>query len=127
MAFGGFSGGWGRSSLFAAISTTRLWTRAVSIAAFRIVQESLSNVLRHARARRASVSVTDDGEGISIRVEDDGIGIPQETLNDHRSYGIIGMQVRVIELGGGFSMSGDPGKGSVVAIKLPRAPKADSL
>ena len=100
---------------------------AVSIAAFRIVQESLSNVLRHARARRASVSVTDDGEGISIRVEDDGIGIPQETLNDHRSYGIIGMQERVIELGGGFSMSGDPGKGSVVAIKLPRAPKADSL
>ncbi len=99
----------------------------VSTAVFRIVQEALTNVLRHARATQASVSLRQEKSSLSISVMDDGIGISQEARDNPASFGIIGMRERVIGLGGYISVRREMGGGTLVAIDLPLAPKAGAL
>jgi two-component system, NarL family, sensor kinase len=88
---------------------------AVEVAAFRIAQEALTNVVRHASARHAVVSIT-VGDVLELRVRDDGCGLPEQRRN---GVGLTSMRERTTELGGTFAIAGAPGGGTVVHARLP--------
>lgn len=93
----------------------------VGTAVFRLVQEALTNILRHSQATKASIVLRQEKNSLSISITDDGIGISQEARVNPASFGIIGMRERVIELGGYISVRGEAGRGTFVAIDLPLA------
>lgn len=95
----------------------------VETAAFRIVQESLTNVVRHANASEVRVSVARAGDRLLLRVSDDGKGFAgggDEALTDARqSLGLSGMQERATLLGGELRIRSQPGAGTDVQAELP--------
>jgi PAS domain S-box-containing protein len=90
---------------------------------FRIVQESLSNVRRHAQAGSASVRIEQHGENdVQVVVQDDGIGFdPASVADDH--FGIEGIRQRAWLLGGEPLITSSPGSGTTVTVTLPIEPK----
>jgi signal transduction histidine kinase len=90
----------------------------VDLAAFRILQEALTNVIRHAGTRTATVRVTHDGETIVLEVEDDGRG-PSANGSAGLGTGIQGMRERAAALGGEVEAGPRPGGGFRVLARLP--------
>lgn len=90
-------------------------------AVFRIVQESLTNVARHARATRARIELAHSGDTLEVRVIDDGVGLPQASTRKPDSFGLLGIRERVSFLGGTVSVTGFPGAGTTVEVHLPIA------
>ena len=89
-----------------------------STALFRILQEGLANVARHAGATRVSVSLTEIDGVIEFELRDNGCGITPEQINDPRSFGLIGIRERVRTLGGTSEILGGPGEGTRLAVKF---------
>lgn len=89
--------------------------------AFRIFQESLTNVARHARAKRVVVRLVQTADLLTLEVCDDGIGIPPERLEGTVSLGIIGMRERALACGGELSITGQPDLGTTVLLRVPLA------
>ena len=87
-------------------------------AAFRICQEALVNVARHAKATFVRVLVKESGDGVLIEIQDNGQGIPAEKLNDPASLGLLGMKERSMAIGGSLEIAGWPGKGTTVMLRL---------
>ena len=86
---------------------------------FRIVQEALTNVVRHADASKAVVKAT-CGDGIVVvTVDDDGKGIEPERLLNRDSWGLLGMYERSRHFGGDLRITGAPGQGTRVVLRLP--------
>ena len=84
---------------------------------YRVVQEALTNCVRHARATAIRVHVGAREDSIDVSVSDDGIGLdPQRRA---RGFGLHGIEERVRELGGTVAISSDPGAGATLAIRLP--------
>ncbi len=99
----------------------------LAISAYRIIQEALSNVMKHSTAKHAQVALTLSGadDMLHIEVADDGGGFDVGSASE--GIGIIGMRERVYALHGSISFSSDPESGTVVAIALPlRSPTAVS-
>jgi len=97
----------------------------VAIAVFRIFQEMLSNVVRHAQARRVTVRVVVDDPPdpvLYLDVRDDGIGAPAAALDDPRSYGVLGMRERAAHFGGRLAIDSAPGQGTRVRLVMPLPP-----
>lgn len=90
-----------------------------SIAIFRIVQEALTNIIRHAEASRVLVSVTKSETDLIIEIADNGRGILPEEITDVKSIGVIGMKERALIFGGEVDISGCTGEGTKVTIKAP--------
>lgn len=95
----------------------------VDLAAYRIVQESLTNVVRHARAQRVDVTVSYLPDAISIKVVDDGVG---PAPGPDAGQGIVGMRERATSLGGSLSAGAGTGGGFAVRALLPLSPPPDS-
>jgi signal transduction histidine kinase len=93
-------------------------TRATAL--FRIAQESLTNVARHAHAGAVRISIRTVGKRVVLEVQDNGRGITERELRDHRSAGLLGMHERAHLLGGEFRISGSPGRGTRVMVSIPR-------
>jgi signal transduction histidine kinase len=91
----------------------------VETALFRIAQEALANVARHARARRVEVAMTRDREGVTLRIADDGQGFDPETPRSGTHLGLWSMRERVEELGGRFEVESAPGVGTTVRVIIP--------
>jgi PAS domain S-box-containing protein len=92
-------------------------------ACFRIVQESLSNVTRHARATRVDIVLYRDQQQLTLKIADNGIGIHPNCRRKANSYGLVGIQERINSMGGDMIISGnDEQKGTVLTITLPLAP-----
>jgi signal transduction histidine kinase len=91
----------------------------VETALFRIVQESLTNVILHAQATRVDVLISHRRGQVAATIEDDGVGfIPTSpTFEDH--LGLFGMRERVEMLGGKFTIESSPGKGTTVNVEVP--------
>jgi len=87
-------------------------------AAFRICQEALTNIARHANATFVRVLIKESGEDILIEIQDNGRGIPPEKLNDASSLGLLGMKERSMAMGGSLDILGWPGKGTTVTLRL---------
>lgn len=91
---------------------------AVSTAAFRIVQEALTNVMRHGEAKRASVVVTHERQELHIEITDNGRGIDQ-SASQRNKLGLVGMRERARALGGAVAISDNPQGGTIVSVHLP--------
>lgn len=88
-------------------------------ALFRILQEALTNVMRHASARRVDVSLEVDGAVVRLIVRDDGRGIPAAAPVDPRALGLTGMRDRALLFDGDVTITGEPGAGTTVAAHIP--------
>lgn len=86
------------------------------IALYRIYQESLTNIIRHAGAKRVWVSLTETRNEIAVRVKDDGKGF--NSTEAHQSLGLLGMRERARLIAADFTVSSQPGRGTVVEVKL---------
>lgn len=93
--------------------------RATSL--FRILQESLTNVIRHANASKVTIELQQENERLVMRITDNGIGIyPGDRRNN--SFGLVGVEERVHALNGEFFISSAPGKGTTLTIHIPLEP-----
>lgn len=88
---------------------------------FRIFQEALTNVARHARASRIKVFIGQEDGEVKLRVQDNGRGITQESMNQSKSLGVLGMQERAWAIGGELEIFGSPRSGTTVSLRLPLA------
>ena len=89
-------------------------------ATFRIFQECLTNVIRHAQAKSVRVSLCQEDENILLVVEDDGIGFCESDLsNSLGSLGLLGMKERAQFCGGDVQISSSPGNGTTVTVRVP--------
>ena len=89
-------------------------------AAFRIFQECLTNVIRHAQAKSVHVSLCQEDENILLVVQDDGIGFCESDLsNSLGSLGLLGMKERAQFCGGEVQISSSPGNGTTVTVRVP--------
>jgi PAS domain S-box-containing protein len=94
-------------------------------ALFRIFQESLTNVARHAEATIVTASLKRHADELVLIVKDNGKGITEDQVCDSESYGLIGIRERVHPWGGSVMIRGQGGKGTTVTVRLPcRAPPA---
>ncbi len=87
--------------------------------AFRIFQEILTNIARHAHATEVVVYLSIDGNNLMLEVEDNGIGIKEIEIEDAKSLGILGMQERATLLGGTVKFQRNSGKGTTVSVQIP--------
>jgi signal transduction histidine kinase len=94
-----------------------------AIAVFRIVQESLTNVARHAGAGEAAVTLRCTARQCELQVDDDGGGFDPVRVGPH-SFGLLGIRERVLSLNGEVSVGGRPGGGTRIAVTLPLAPRS---
>lgn len=87
---------------------------------FRIAQEALNNVTKHARAAHASVSLKRSGNRLELRIRDDGIGFESEGMvaDEDRGIGLAGMTDRVRLFGGDLAISSAPGKGTAITVTV---------
>lgn len=97
---------------------------AAATAVFRIFQEMLSNVGRHARARAIRVDIGLHGPQLHLALADDGIGAPAQALQAPNAYGVMGMRERARQLGGTLAITAEPGRGTRVVLQALLEPNA---
>jgi len=93
--------------------------QARSTAIFRICQEALTNVSRHANAGRVEVALKRTPEGVELRVHDDGVGIKEDQISDAKSFGLMGIRERANSFGGVVSISGVENAGTTIDVRIP--------
>ena len=98
----------------------------VSTTLFRIFQETLTNVARHAGATSIEVILEKEGDHVSLRISDNGRGFDQADPSLPQSLGLLGMRERAAMLGGEVNISSAPGKGTSVTAWIPRRPMTAS-
>jgi PAS domain S-box-containing protein len=91
----------------------------ISIAIFRIFQESLTNILRHAKATEVKVSLSEKSGGLFLEISDNGVGITEEQKYNPKSFGLLGIQERVRALQGEYGIEGIPQKGTSLSVSIP--------
>ena len=91
----------------------------VSIALFRVFQETLTNIMKHSQATEVTVQIHNSPELIKLTISDNGRGFSQEARSKPRSFGLRGIQERVAHFGGEVSFVSAPGQGTTVAVKIP--------
>lgn len=89
-----------------------------SITIFRILQESLNNVVKHARADRVEILFTQHETSLSMLIKDNGIGFDQAAHKEH-AFGLLGIKERALMVGGKARISSAPGKGTRVSVTIP--------
>jgi len=111
-----------RTGIPCVVTTTvadTLWDQQFSTGVFRIFQETLTNVIRHAKATRVEVSFAEEGENLVLIVKDNGRGISEEEVANTRSIGLVGMRERARLIGGELVLQGAPGRGTTVTLRVP--------
>lgn len=97
--------------------------RSTANTVYRALQESLTNIGRHAKAQNAWIVLEEDGRTVMLEVEDDGIGIGPTDMGKSRSLGLKGMRERVLHLGGTLDVARPPRGGTRITLHLPRQPR----
>ena len=93
----------------------------LSTTLFRVLQESLTNVSRHAQASEVHIALTEEDGMIRLRVDDNGRGIDRVSDPKRKSFGLLGMRERADMLGGQVTVNSSPGSGTSVLMAIPRA------
>jgi signal transduction histidine kinase len=96
-----------------------LLSNKVKTAIYRIFQESLTNVSKHAEAKQLSVSLLDVGSNIVLSISDDGIGFSMEEESNKKTFGLLGIKERVSMIGGEYEIYSAPGKGTSIKVSVP--------
>jgi signal transduction histidine kinase len=110
-------------------STERLHPE-IERSVYRVVQEALTNIARHARARAGRVHVQTDAETLHVAIEDDGIGFDAadvERPGRRRGLGLLGMRERVSQLRGRIDIESAPGRGTRIEVSLPRVDRPATM
>ena len=105
--------------------TDTLWDQDFSTAFFRIFQETLTNIIRHAGATRVDVELAEEFGCLVLTVKDDGRGITEEEVSNTRSIGLIGMRERAALVDGEINFQGSPGHGTIVTVSIPLPVRRD--
>lgn len=93
-------------------------TRSTTI--FRVVQESLTNIARHAHAKHVWVDLTFDNTRVKVTIKDDGVGFAPSHVEEPHGFGLLGMQERLLAIGGQFQIDSQPGCGCTVSVVVPQ-------
>ncbi|MDO9216183.1 MAG: sensor histidine kinase, partial [Lacisediminimonas sp.] len=88
-------------------------------ALFRVLQESLTNVARHAQANLVTIMLRRQGASISMTIADNGVGIYPGCRRKPNSFGLLGIGERISSLGGSFTVDSVPGEGTVLTVTVP--------
>ncbi|HYY58133.1 MAG TPA: MHYT domain-containing protein [Pyrinomonadaceae bacterium] len=94
-------------------------SREQSTAVFRIFQEALTNVLRHARADRVDITMKEEDGELVLKISDNGRGITEEEKSGQRTLGLLGMRERAHLAGGKVEITGVEGEGTVLTVRIP--------
>ena len=92
---------------------------SLEISLFRMAQELTTNIIRHAHASHATINISQDKEGFTLLVEDNGIGINTSKLTMKHGMGLHSIETRVEHLGGTFTIDSTPTKGTTIIIQVP--------
>jgi len=98
-----------------------------SIAIFRVFQEALTNVARHAEATAVNISLSTDESQVTLRIDDNGKGISAQAIGDPHSLGLVGMLERASALGGRVTFEPGSPKGTRVTLQLPLTERAAAV
>jgi PAS domain S-box-containing protein len=110
---------------------TTIWPHNIALgpdqstALFRILQEILTNVARHAKATNVHIRLEQSGEYVSLQVRDNGRGITDVEQSGPKAFGLMGMRLRVQQQGGVFDIQGVSGTGTAVTVRIPLYRVAD--
>ena len=105
---------------FMPIGSIGKYELSLEIALFRLVQEAITNVRKHAGVKRAMVKIEDTGACLTIVIKDEGCGFDLDAVRSEKErYGIIGMKERVGLFGGELDLISSPGSGTQVIVKVP--------
>jgi signal transduction histidine kinase len=96
-----------------------LLSPAAETALYRIVQEGLTNVVRHAQARWASVVLQLRGDALVLIIEDDGVGFDPQAAEATGRLGVVGMRERARSLGGRLTIESMRGQGTMIHVEVP--------
>jgi signal transduction histidine kinase len=96
-----------------------LLKKEIATEAFRIFQEALTNIGRHALAQKVTVSLHHAGDRFSMEVSDNGRGITEKEIRDPKSIGLTGMRERAFALGGTLTITGTRGEGTTITLSVP--------
>ncbi len=95
----------------------------LEIALYRLVQESITNIVKHARATKIDLTVERTGKGLTVVVADDGVGIADLEVAKKLSHGLAGMSHRIRSVHGTFDVRSQPGHGTRIDVFVPLEPK----
>jgi signal transduction histidine kinase len=90
-----------------------------STAIFRIFQETLTNIARHAKATRVTITLKEKDDKVELRVKDNGKGITEKQISHPKSFGLMGIRERVHPWEGQVKINGKPGEGTTVVVRIP--------
>jgi signal transduction histidine kinase len=95
--------------------------QVVETALYRVVQEAMVNVVRHARATRVDVLLERHGERVLVMIEDDGVGFEPDRVGSGSHFGLLGLQERAEALGGTLVVESTPGTGTTIVVEVASA------
>jgi PAS domain S-box-containing protein len=93
--------------------------KSYSIALYRIIQESLSNIVHHSNADNVIISLSETKKKLFLDIKDNGIGFDMNILNDTKRFGLLGIRERVFLMGGEFEILSSVGQGTELIVKIP--------
>ena len=93
----------------------------ISITLFRIFQEALNNIMKHAQATELKVSISNRTDYVKLSVSDNGLGLSEQDRLKPRSFGLRGIQERVARFGGEVHIASKPGQGTTITVSIPHA------
>ena len=98
-------------------NTTNI-NETISLIAYRVVQESLNNANKYAKANTMFVDIMVDANNLKLEIQDDGVGFDLNAL-DGNTHGLTGMRHRVVAIGGKFEISSSPNRGTTTRALIP--------
>lgn len=105
--------------------------QSVAIACFRVIQEAVTNIMRHSNATSVSVSLQQQEGDLVLRIRDNGVGFDVRSAFDQaaegKSMGLIGMQERVRGINGSLAIESEPGRGAEIRVRIPVSQFSQSL
>ena len=91
----------------------------ISLALFRVIQESLRNITRHSQAKNVYIFVSNSDNTINLSISDSGVGFDQQLVQNKAGLGLVSMRERVHLVGGTISFDSEPGEGTVINVSVP--------
>jgi PAS domain S-box-containing protein len=96
-----------------------LFPLSTQTAIYRVVQEALTNIGKHADPKQISLKITRDKREVVITIEDDGVGFDQNKVSEKKTLGLLAMEERVKILGGSFELWSQPNRGTSITFRIP--------